>query len=184
MGQPMPGFRAAVLDDSGRELESRNEGHLAIDVTSSPLFWFAGYYGDPQATSSRFMDDGHYYLTGDDASMDEDGDCFFTGRSDDVILTAGYRIGPFEVESTITAHPEVAECAVVGVPDELRGEAIKAYVVLRPGVVPKPDSAAKLQNWVKERLSKTAYPREITFVDAFPKTPSGKIQRFLLRQKG
>jgi len=182
MGHPMPGFRAVVLDDEGQEVPPKTEGHIAIDMGHSPLFWFPGYEGADSATSSRFTADGRYYLTGDDGSVDDEGYFFFTGRSDDVILSAGYRIGPFEVESSLMAHPAVAECAVVGVPDALRGEAVRAYVVLRPGFVPNAPLEDELKDWVRQRLAKTHYPREIRLVDSLPKTPSGKIQRFLLRQ--
>jgi len=183
MGQAMPGFRAVVLDDAGHEVGPGTEGHIAIDIPASPLFWFSGYEGDPSDAESRLSPDGRYYLTGDDGSRDEDGYFFFTGRSDDVILSAGYRIGPFEVESTLMAHPAVAECAVVGVPDELRGQAVRAYVVVRPGVTPYATLADELKEWVRTRLAKTHYPREIIVVPSLPKTPSGKIQRFLLRNR-
>lgn len=183
MGRAMPGIRAVVLDDDAAELPPGQDGHLAIDVHNSPLFSFRGYYLDPEATESRFVGQGRYYLTGDEASMDQDGDFFFTSRSDDVILTAGYRVGPFEVESVLSTHPAVAESAVVGVTDELRGQAIKAFVVLRPGFEASPALATELQNCVRDQFAKTAYPRQIAFVASLPKTPSGKIQRFLLRQE-
>ena len=105
------------------------------------------------------------------------------GHADDVIASADYRIGPFEVESCLIEHPAVAESAVIGTPDPERTELVKAYVVLRPGNVPTPQLTAELEHFVKQRLSAHAYPREIDFVDALPKTPSGKIQRFLLRQQ-
>ncbi|MGO9315097.1 MAG: AMP-binding enzyme, partial [Syntrophobacteraceae bacterium] len=105
------------------------------------------------------------------------------GRSDDIILSAGYRIGPFEVESALMKHPTVAEAAVVGKPDQLRGEAIKAYVTLVPGASPSQELSEQLKNFVKEHLSAHEYPREVEFVDQLPKTPSGKIQRFLLKQR-
>jgi acetyl-CoA synthetase len=115
--------------------------------------------------------------------MDEDGYIFFSGRSDDIILSAGYRIGPFEVESALMKHPTVAEAAVVGKPDQLRGEAIKAYVTLVPGTSPSQELSEQLKNFVKEHLSAHEYPREVEFIDQLPKTPSGKIQRFLLKQR-
>lgn len=114
--------------------------------------------------------------------MDEDGYFFFTGRSDDIILSAGYRIGPFEVESALMQHEAVAEAAVVGKPDELRGEIVKAYVVLKQGFSASDALAEELSDFVKKRLSAHEYPREIEFVAQLPKTPSGKIQRFLLRK--
>lgn len=181
MGYAMPGFRPVILDAQGQECGPGQEGHLAIDTAQSPLFWFAGYVGDPEATAARFSPDGRYYLTGDDASCDAEGAFFFSGRSDDIILSAGYRIGPFEVESALLTHPAVAECAVVGVPDELRGQIIKAYLVLRPGFQPTPELEQALQAVVRQHVGAHAYPRAFAFVPELPKTPSGKIQRFLLR---
>jgi len=114
--------------------------------------------------------------------MDEEGSLYFSGRSDDIILCAGYRIGPFEVESALIKHPAVAETAVIGKPDELRGETIKAFVALTPGNIASDALADELKAFVKEHLAAHQYPREIEFVDQLPKTPSGKIQRFLLRR--
>jgi acetyl-CoA synthetase len=121
-------------------------------------------------------------LTGDAASLDADGYVFFSSRADDVISSAGYRIGPFEIESSLIAHPAVAEAAAIGVPDALRGEAVKAFVVLKPGQVSSAALAAELGEWVKSRLSAHAYPHSVEFVDQLPKTPSGKVQRYALRQ--
>ena len=182
MGRATPGMRAVVLGPDFSEQEPGGEGEVAIDSASSPLFWFPGYYRAPERTAERFSPDGRYYLTGDVASTDETGNFYFAGRSDDVILTAGYRVGPFEVESAVMAHPKVAECAVIGVPDELRGESIRAYVVLRPGAQAGPELEGEIQQLVRDRLSKTSYPREVVVVEELPKTPSGKIQRFLLRR--
>jgi len=181
MGKAMPGFRMVVVDSEGRELGPGQEGELAVDVAGSPLFWFRRYWNDAERTRERFVAGGRYYLTGDAASLDKDGFFFFTGRSDDIILSAGYRIGPFEVESALMQHEAVAEAAVVGKPDELRGEIVKAYVVLKPGVPAVEGLGEELSLFVKRRLSAHEYPREVEFVDQLPKTPSGKIQRFLLR---
>ncbi len=181
MGVVMPGFRAVIVDDAGNELEPGQEGHLAIDTKASPLFWFAGYYNAPDRTRERFTPDGRYYLTGDDASHDPEGHFYFSGRSDDIILSAGYRIGPFEVENVLMTHPAVAECAVIGIPDELRGEAVKAYIVLRATYLPGVELSTELKEWVRQKLAKTAYPRELEFVESLPKTPSGKVQRYRLR---
>lgn len=183
MGHPMPGFRVVVASPAGEELGPGQEGQLAVDTRQSPLFWFRGYHADPERTAERFTGDGRYYLTGDAARMDADGYVFFSGRADDIILTAGYRVGPFEVESALMAHPAVAEAAAVGKPDELRGEVVKAYVVLKPGFTPSVELAAELSQFVKSSLSAHAYPREVEFVPELPKTPSGKIQRFLLRRR-
>ncbi|MDA8116207.1 MAG: AMP-binding protein [Actinomycetota bacterium] len=181
MGLPTPGIRAVVVAEGFVEQGPGKDGEVAIDAGASPLFWFPGYYRAPERTAERFSPDRRYYLTGDVASTDGSGNFFFAGRSDDVILTAGYRVGPFEVESAVMSHPKVAECAVIGVPDELRGESIRAYVVLRPGTQAGPELEGEIQQLVRERLSKTSYPREVLVVEELPKTPSGKVQRFLLR---
>jgi len=125
---------------------------------------------------------GRWYLTGDTGMVDEDGYFHFSARDDDVIIMAGYRIGPFEVESTIATHPAVAENAVIAVPDEVRGEVIEAFVVLRSGHAASPALEREIQQWVKTRFAAHAYPRAVHFADSLPKTPSGKIQRFVLKQ--
>jgi len=179
MGRPLPGFRVVLLDEHFHEESPGQTGQVAIDRALSPLYWFPGYW--QQETTSCYH--GPYYLTGDTAELSEDGTFTFVGRADDVITSAGYRIGPFEVESCLIEHPAVAESAVIGKPDSERTELVKAYVVLRPGNAPTPELTTELEQFVKQRLSAHAYPREIEFVDALPKTPSGKIQRFLLRQQ-
>jgi acetyl-CoA synthetase len=179
MGQPLPGYRVALLDEQFHEVGPGQSGQLAIDRTQSPLYWFPGYW--QQETTSCYH--GPYYLTGDTAERSADGTITFVGRADDIITSAGYRIGPFDVESCLIEHPAVAESAVVGKPDPQRTELVKAFVVLRPGYAPNPELATQLEQFVKQRLSAHAYPREIEFVDALPKTPSGKIQRFILRQQ-
>jgi len=183
MGPSMPGFRMTVVNDDGEELKPGEEGQFAVDIENSPLYWFRGYWKDEQRTQERIVANGRYYLAGDTVSMDQDGYFLFSGRSDDIILSSGYRIGPFEVESALIKHPAVAEAAVVGKPDELRGESIKAFVTLVPGMVPSENLAKELKNFVKEHLSAHEYPRELEFIDQLPKTPSGKIQRFLLRKR-
>jgi acetyl-CoA synthetase len=183
MGPSMPGFRMVAVSDEGQEVKTGQEGQFAVDIQNSPLYWFRGYWKDDQRTQERMVGNGRYYLAGDTVKMDDEGYFFFSGRSDDIVLSAGYRIGPFEVESALVKHPSVAEAAVVGKPDELRGEAIKAYVTLVPGAVPNPELAELLKNFVKEHLSAHEYPREVEFVEQLPKTPSGKIQRFLLKQR-
>lgn len=182
MGQSMPGFRMVVVDDDGKEKAPGEEGMFAVDTQNSPLFWFRGYWNDARRTQEKFIANGRYCVAGDTVSMDENGYFYFSGRSDDIILCAGYRIGPFEVESALIKHPDVAEAAVVGKPDELRGETIKAYVALKPGVAPSEQLADELKAFVKKHLAAHQYPREVEFVDQLPKTPSGKIQRFLLRK--
>jgi len=179
MGLPFHGFRVVLLDEQFREAAPGQTGQIAVDRTQSPLYWFPGYW--QQETTSCYH--GDYYLTGDTAERGDDGTFTFVGRADDIITSAGYRIGPFEVESCLIEHPAVAESAVVGKPDPERTELVKAYVVLRAGYAPTPELRAELQQFVKQRLAAHAYPREVEFVSALPKTPSGKIQRFLLRQQ-
>jgi acetyl-CoA synthetase len=182
MGSSMPGFRMTVVDENGNELGPGKEGLFAVDTENSPLCWFRGYWQDEARTKERYVGNGRYCVAGDTVSVDDDGYFFFSGRSDDIILCAGYRIGPFEVESALIKHPAVAEAAVVGIPDELRGQTIKAYVALKPGLTGNDDLADELKGFVKKHLAAHQYPRQIEFVDLLPKTPSGKIQRFLLRK--
>ena len=182
MGESLPGWTVTVLGSDTDEPASVGEvGRLAIDLANSPFFTFSGYGVARDHRGSRFTGDGAYYLTGDLASLDEDGLIRFSSRDDDVILMAGYRIGPFDVESVLVTHPQVVECAVVATPDPVRGEVVHAYVV--PARPPEdPDAlVGELQNWVRTRYATHAYPRLITFVDSLPKTPSGKIQRAALR---
>ncbi|MBJ8342107.1 AMP-binding protein [Antrihabitans sp. YC3-6] len=183
MGKPLPGWSAAVLaDDSDDPAAVRTMGRVAIDTAHSPLLWFAGYLDAPEKTAQRYTDDGRFYLTGDAGMIDEDGYFYFSSRDDDVIIMAGYRIGPFDVESVLVLHESVQEAAVVGMPDELRGEVLEAFVVLREGFVGTAELEGELQQIVKQKYAAHAYPRTVHFVDALPKTPSGKVQRFLLRQ--
>ena len=184
MGHAMPGWSAEVLLEEREEPAPQgSSGRVAIDLDASPLMWFTGYAGDPDRSAERFSADGRWYVTGDAGRRDEDGYFFFSARDDDVIIMAGYRIGPFEIESVLLEHPDVVEAAVVGVPDELRGEVVEAFVVLRPGLAGSDDLAGALQQAVKTRYAAHAYPRSVHFVDTLPKTPSGKIQRFLLRER-
>ncbi|MCF8565255.1 AMP-binding protein [Alicyclobacillus tolerans] len=180
MGFPTPGYRVALLREDGREVDLGQTGQIAVDSTAFP-FSFYGYWQDPQKTSEKFV--GKWFFTGDLARQDEDGYFWFQGRADDIISSAGYRIGPFEVESSLLEHPAVAEAAVIGKPDVVKGEVVKAYVVLTNGYVGNAALAKELSEFVKSRLSKHEYPREVEFVKALPKTPSGKIQRFVLRQQ-
>ena len=176
-GFAMPGYRMVVLDEAGNELGPNQPGILAVDIGRSPLRWFEGYHqADTPAIS------GGYYRTGDTVEYEPDGSVSFIGRADDVITSAGYRIGPFDVESALIEHPAVNEAAVVGVPDPQRTEIVKAFVVLAPAYKGNPDLAEELAQHVKKRLSAHSYPREVEFVTELPKTPSGKIQRFLLRK--
>lgn len=184
MGRPQPGWSMAILKNLSDEIAGPGElGRVAVDLERSPGMWFTGYVDAPEKTAERFSSDGRWYVTGDAGSMDEDGYIFFSARDDDVIIMAGYRIGPFEVESVLVSDPAVAEAAVVGMPDELRGEVIEAFVVLAPGAEPSDELAASLQQRVKKKLAAHAYPRTVHFVEELPKTPSGKIQRFVLRER-
>ncbi|MEU9173891.1 AMP-binding protein [Streptomyces sp. NPDC048420] len=183
MGRPVPGWSLTVLADEKDEVAGPGVlGRVAIDVGASPLMTFRDYQV-PGQSGSKFTPDGRYYLTGDAGRVDSDGDFFFSSRDDDVIIMAGYRIGPFEIESVLAQHPAVAECSVIGAPDDVRGEVIEAYVVLRDGAEGSPELAAELQQLVKTRYAAHAYPRSIHFIDALPKTPSGKTQRYLLRKR-
>jgi acetyl-CoA synthetase len=175
-GQAMPGYRMVVLDDDDKELPPHRPGILAVDVARSPSLWFTGYLKE---TSPAVH--GGYYRTGDTVELDEDGYIAFVGRADDVITSSGYRIGPFDVESALIEHPAVVETAVIGKPDLERTEIVKAFVVLKPGYEGGPALEEELKQHVRKRLSAHAYPREIAFVQQLPKTPSGKIQRFILR---
>jgi len=172
----MPGYRVAVLDETGCELGPNQPGELAIDIAHSPLLWFDGYWQQ----ETRAIAEG-YYRTGDTVEWETDGSISFIGRADDVITSSGYRIGPFDVESALIEHPAVMETAVIGVPDPERTELVKAFIVLNQGYEASPDLAENLKRHVKSRLSAHAYPRLVVFVSELPKTPSGKIQRFILR---
>lgn len=178
MGFSMPGHRVVTLNGDYQEVGENEIGQLAVDVQSSPLFFFQGYTWDEKDPFK-----GRYYLTGDVVINHGDGSYSFTGRDDDIISTAGYRVGPADVESTLLEHPAVAESGVVGKPDESRGSIIKAYVVIKPQYDPSTELAEELKQLVRSRLSTHAFPREIEFVPELPKTPSGKIQRFILRNQ-
>ncbi|RZG66654.1 AMP-binding protein [Acinetobacter bouvetii] len=177
-GYAIPGHRFAVLNKEHQEVEAGGIGTLAIDYSQSPLFWFNGYGGNNRKS---FV--GHYYLTGDTVCLNEQMGIDFIGRADDVITTSGYRVGPFDVESTLLECEEVLESAVVGKPDPERTELVKAFVVLKAQYPATSDLMQKLQDYVRSRLSKHAYPKEIEFVANLPKTSSGKIQRNLLKQQ-
>ena len=146
-----------------------------------PYGMFAGYYKNPELTAQTLS--GSLYHTLDLAWKDEWGYYWYVGRADDVIKSSGYRIGPFEVESALLEHPAVLECAITGVPDPLRGQIVKATVVLKPGYTPSEDLVRELQNHVKHLTAPYKYPRKVEFVDELPKTISGKVQRFALRRK-
>jgi acyl-coenzyme A synthetase/AMP-(fatty) acid ligase len=182
MGKPCPGLTIGVVDDAGREVPAGTEGDIAVKVAPTwPVGLFKEYWRNPEATSNCLR--GDWYITGDRAIRDEEGYFWFVGRSDDVIISAGYRIGPFEVESALVEHPSVAEAAVVASPDEIRGEIVKAFVILTPGHQPSEQLKQDLQEHVKRVTAPYKYPREIEFTTELPKTISGKIRRVELRQR-
>ncbi len=182
MGQPSPGFDLAVIDHAGVELGPDQEGDIAVRVKPlRPLGMFQEYWRNPEAMERSFK--GDWYLTGDRAYRDADGYFWFVGRADDVIISAGYRIGPFEVESALVEHAAVIEAAVVASPDAVRGEIVKAFVILAPSYTASDALAAELQDYVKSVTAPYKYPREIEFVIDLPKTISGKIRRVELRER-
>jgi acyl-coenzyme A synthetase/AMP-(fatty) acid ligase len=180
MGKPMPGFNVDIVDDEGRVLPDNEEGHIAIETDPRPLGLFKEYWHAPELNAQVFRN-GWYY-TGDRAYRDPDGYLWFVGRADDVILSSGYRIGPFEVESALLSHPGVVEAGVVGQPDEQRGEIVCGFVMLAPGYSPSDMLVRELQEHCKRVTAPYKYPRRILFVDALPKTISGKIRRIDLRR--
>lgn len=185
MGLQTPGNHIVVVDEDGIEVESGVTGEICIrtdeEVGGKPLGVFRGYYRDETATSRSWHDD--LYHTGDTAYRDEMGFLWYVGRVDDVIKSSGYRIGPFEVESALMEHPSVMECAVTGAPDPDRGFAVKATIVLSKGYSPSPELTKTLQSYVKSVTAPYKYPRIIEYVDALPKTISGKIRRVEIREK-
>ncbi|MGK7378032.1 acyl-CoA synthetase MbcS [Planococcus sp. 1R117A] len=179
MGKPTPGNRVEIIDEFGNPAQAGEVGDIAVHVNTPALF--KGYFKDDERTKMQFR--GEYYVTGDKASKDDDGYFWFEGRGDDIIISSGYTIGPFEVEDALVKHPAVQECAVIGAPDEIRGTIVKAFVVLVPGHEPSEDLVKNLQDHVKELTAPYKYPRAIEFVEELPKTASGKIRRVELRQK-
>jgi acetyl-CoA synthetase/medium-chain acyl-CoA synthetase len=182
MGVACPGFELAIVDDDGRELPAGEVGQIAVRTSPvRPVGLFPGYWRDPEANAKAFR--GEWYFTGDLATRDEDGYFWFLGRGDDLIISASYRIGPFEVESALMQHPAVAEAAVVARPDPIRGQIVKAFVALTSGTSPSDQLAKALQAHVREVTAPYKYPREIEFIDELPKTVSGKIRRNELRRR-
>ena len=182
MGMPSPGYDIDLLNDEDKSCEVGEKGQIVVRTSArTPVGMFHGYYKDPDLTA-RSWHDG-VYRTGDVAWKDEDGYFWFVGRTDDVIKSSGYRIGPFEVESALIEHPAVLECAVTGVPDADRGAVVKATVVLAKGYTACPELAATLQEHVKKTTAPYKYPRIIEFVPELPKTISGKIRRVEIREK-
>ena len=183
MGKPTPGLDVDVVDDQGNRCETGVVGNIAVNTAGDwPPGLFHGYRTESGLDKSSFRH-GWYY-TGDTAKRDEDGYLWFIGRSDDIISSAGYRISPFEVESALIEHPAVAESAVVGKPDEARGEIVKAFIILAPGYDASDDLAREIQEFCKQQTAPYKYPREVEFTATLPKTISGKIRRVELRAKG
>jgi acetyl-CoA synthetase len=181
MGVALPGWAVTVLKEgTSTPADVGEPGLLAIEVAASPLMTFTGY-ADGRSSTQRFTADGAFYLTGDLAVRTAEGTLRFSSRDDDVIIMAGYRIGPFDVESVLAQHDAVAECAVVAAPDPVRGEVIEAFVVLRADATE--DLTRELQDHVRTRYAAHAYPRRVHVVASLPKTPSGKIQRGELRRQ-
>ncbi len=182
MGRPVPGFIVDIIDDNGNPVGPRVEGDIAIKVKPErPIGLFKEYLNNPEETQKCYK--AQWYLTGDRAYKDEEGYFWFIGRADDIILTSGYRIGPFEIESILIRHPAVKESAVVASPDEIRGEVVKAFIVLTNDYSPSDELKKELQEFVKSNTAPYKYPRKIEFVDELPKTISGKIKRKELKIK-
>ena len=185
MGRPYPGHRIRVIDDAGDEVRRGEPGDIAVhriapDGTADPVF-FLEYFGNPEGTRNKFT--GDWCRTGDVAVMDDDGYLWYQGRSDDVFKAAGYRIGPSEIENCLVRHAAVANAAVVPSPDEVRGNVVKAFIVLAPGHAASPALEEDLARHVRQHLAPYEYPKEIEFVDALPMTTTGKVQRKVLRDR-
>ncbi len=179
MGRPIPGHEVAIIDEAGNRCPPGERGDIAVRRPDPVMF--LGYWNNEEATREKFR--GDWLLTGDLGVADDDGYLTYLGRTDDVISSAGYRIGPAEVEECLAQHPAVAMAAVIGVPDPIRGEAIKACIVLR-GCEPSDDLAAEIQNFVKTRLAAHEYPRQVEFFKELPLTATGKVMRKELRKPG
>ncbi len=188
MGVPAPGYDIDIVHPDGNPCADGETGEIIIRLgpggmeTGRPFGMFAGYYREPDLTAQVFA--GGVYHTGDTATRDSDGYFWFVGRTDDMIKSSGYRIGPFEVESALMTHPAVMECAVTAVPDEKRGQVVKASVILSPTHEPSPELARELQDHVKRETAPYKYPRIVEFVKELPKTISGKIRRVEIREAG
>ena len=181
MGKPVPLYDVEIQRDDGSRCNTGETGEICIRMEPRPAGIMVEYYRDPEKTANAIYDG--WYHTGDTAWVDEDGYFWYVGRNDDVIKSSGYRIGPFEIESELLEHEAVRECAVTGVPDPVRGFAVKATVVLADGFTGSDELTRELQAWVKHRTAPYKYPRIVEYVDALPKTVNGKIRRVAIRQK-
>lgn len=182
MGLPTPGFDVAVIDDEGHQLPPGEPGEIAVRVQPDrPTGLFHSYWKNPDGTAMCYRQ--QWYLTGDCASVDDDGYFWFVGRADDIITSSAYRIGPFEVENALMHHPAVAEVAVIGKPDPERTEIVKAFIVLAAGYEPTDELVVELQEYTRTVTAPYKYPREIEFMNELPKTVSDKIRRIELRKR-
>jgi acetyl-CoA synthetase len=179
IGKPIPGHTVAVIDPDGHPVKPGELGEIAV-MRPDPVM-FLEYWGKPDATREKFI--GDWMTTGDQGVVDEDGYFTFIGRDDDVISSAGYRIGPGEIEDCLIKHPAVSLAAVIGKPDMVRGEIVKAFIVLKRGEVPSDALATEIQAFVRTRLSAHEYPREVAFIEEMPMTTTGKVIRRLLRSQ-
>jgi acetyl-CoA synthetase len=186
MGKPLPGIKPLIVDEKGKKLADNIEGDLTIEIGWPSMMVKA--WGKNDLTNHEIdLDIGYIanglYYTGDKAKRDKNGNFYFISRADDVIKTSGERVGPFEVESALMEHKAIGEAAVIGKPDKLRGEIIKAFCILKPGFKPSEELKSDITEFVKKKLAGHAYPREIEFVNSLPKTRSGKIMRRILKAK-
>ncbi|MEL6622420.1 MAG: AMP-binding protein [Pseudomonadota bacterium] len=183
MGKPLPGTKVAILDPTHAALPTGEIGELALELPTPGLM--LGYWNDPERTAATFAESNgqRYFLTGDQARVDAEGYVYYEGRTDDIISSAGYRIGPMEVENALVSHPAIVEAAAVAAPDPDRGEIVKAYIVLSSGYEPDPMLAADIQDHVKQQTAPYKYPRAIAFVDELPKTATGKVLRRALKAR-
>jgi acetyl-CoA synthetase len=180
MGKPTPGHTVAVIDPAGRPVKAGEIGQIAVKRPDPVMF--LEYWKRPEATRDKFI--GDWMTTGDQGTVDEDGYITFIGRDDDVISSSGFRIGPGEIEDCLIRHPAVALAAVVGKPDAIRGEIVKAFIVLREDRAPSDALARDIQDFVRTRLAAHEYPREVAFIADMPMTTTGKVIRRLLRETG
>lgn len=181
IGKPSPLFKVKLLDENDQEVDIGEEGEICVDLSEGPQpGLFKEYYKDPEKQKAAWHDG--YYHCGDTAWKDEDGYIHFIGRNDDIIKSSGYRIGPFEVESAVLSHEAVLNCAITAYPDEIRGQVVKATIILQPGFEPSEELKKDIQNHVKHTTAPYKYPRIVEFVDEIPETISGKIRRVEIRE--
>jgi acetyl-CoA synthetase len=179
IGKPVPGHEVAVIRQDGSRADPGELGLIAVKRPNPVMF--LEYWGRPEATRQKFI--GDWMTTGDQGSVDDEGYVTFVGRDDDVITSSGYRIGPGEIEDCLITHPAVALAAVIGKPDPVRTEIVKAFIVLKPGIAPTDALAAEIQDFVRKRLAAHEYPREVSFIDMMPMTTTGKVIRRILRER-